>query len=185
MRILVNHIGYELDGIKSAVIESDPRDLSMRCSMKLYSDDGIVARPTPVYAGKADRWKNWHFWSIIFSQVNQSGKYYIECETPDGKFSSSPFLIQRNLLQRQTVSDVVAYFKLQRCVGQFEKADTRMTLEDGRIDVVDVHGGWQDANGDYGKHLSHLSFSFFCAAANSNSRLQSLQELRAVEGGTR
>jgi len=26
-------------------------------------------------------------------------------------------------------------------------------------DTLDLHGGWYDATGDYGKHLSHLSFS--------------------------
>ena len=27
--------------------------------------------------------------------------------------------------------------------------------------TVDAHGGWYDATGDYGKHLSHLSFSTY------------------------
>ena len=35
-----------------------------------------------------------------------------------------------------------------------------MTFE-GRPGVVDVRGGWFDATGDYGKHLSHLSYSSF------------------------
>jgi hypothetical protein len=32
---------------------------------------------------------------------------------------------------------------------------------EGKDGVVDVHGGWFDASGDYGKHLSHLSFSTY------------------------
>ena len=32
---------------------------------------------------------------------------------------------------------------------------------DGRAGTVDMHGGWFDATGDYGKHLSHLSFSTY------------------------
>ena len=42
-----------------------------------------------------------------------------------------------------------------------EKADKKMTFSGDRKDTVDVHGGWQDATGDYGKHLSHLSYTNF------------------------
>ncbi|MCK7462003.1 MAG: hypothetical protein MZU84_08080 [Sphingobacterium sp.] len=35
-----------------------------------------------------------------------------------------------------------------------------MTFE-GRPGVVDVRGAWFDATGDYGKHLSHLSYSSY------------------------
>jgi hypothetical protein len=27
--------------------------------------------------------------------------------------------------------------------------------------TIDAHGGWYDATGDYGEHLSHLSFSTY------------------------
>ncbi len=32
---------------------------------------------------------------------------------------------------------------------------------EGKEGMVDVHGGWFDATGDYGKHLSHLSYSTY------------------------
>ena len=35
-----------------------------------------------------------------------------------------------------------------------------MTFE-GKPGTVDIHGGWFDATGDYGKHLSHLSYSSY------------------------
>ena len=35
-----------------------------------------------------------------------------------------------------------------------------MTFE-GKPGAVDIHGGWFDATGDYGKHLSHLSYSSY------------------------
>ncbi len=35
-----------------------------------------------------------------------------------------------------------------------------MTFE-GKPGMVDLHGGWFDATGDYGKHLSHLSYSSY------------------------
>ena len=73
---------------------------------------------------------------------------------------SHPLLVQKNALLRNTLSDVVYYFKGQRSSGLWDKADRAMTFE-GRPGVVDVRGGWFDASGDYGKHLSHLSYSSF------------------------
>ena len=40
-----------------------------------------------------------------------------------------------------------------------DKADHHLLLAGKTTDTIDAHGGWYDATGDYGKHLSHLSFS--------------------------
>jgi hypothetical protein len=40
-------------------------------------------------------------------------------------------------------------------------ADRNMKIEGKEGVTVDAHGGWYDATGDYGKHLSHLSFSTY------------------------
>ncbi len=159
IRVLTNQIGYDPLGIKTAVIEGFPGDKIINCSIKSFDNDEKAAQLEPVEIGRIDQWKNWYFWTIDFSSLNKEGKFYIECETNKGIVHSFPFLIQKNILERHTISDVVSYFKEQRCVGQNEKADRKMTFEEGKNDTIDVHGGWQDATGDYGKHLSHLSFS--------------------------
>lgn len=159
IRILTNHIGYENTGAKFAVVEAFPGDDVVACFLKLYDTDELVMSIKPVKAGKVAHWKSWVFWTLDFSAIRNEGKYYIECKTSKGIVRSFPFLIQENLLERHTISDVVAYFKAQRCVGQMEKADGKMTFYGGKGDTVDVHGGWQDATGDYGKHLSHLNFT--------------------------
>ncbi len=159
IKVLTNQVGYNPVSIKTAVIEAFPGDKIENCSIKLYDDDKKVMDLKPVEIGKIDQWKNWYFWTIDFSRVQKEGNYYIECKTNRGTVSSFPFLIQKNVLERQTLSDVISYFKEQRCVGQMEKADKEMTFEGDRRDTVDVHGGWQDATGDYGKHLSHLSYT--------------------------
>ncbi len=46
------------------------------------------------------------------------------------------------------------YFKSQRASGDIDRADQRLALPDGS-GVVDLRGGWYDATGDYGIHLSH------------------------------
>jgi hypothetical protein len=71
-----------------------------------------------------------------------------------------PFLIQPDLLERNTLSNVLYYFKGQRSSGQLDKADHNLKFQNSD-NAADVHGGWFDATGDYGKHLSHLSFSTF------------------------
>jgi hypothetical protein len=64
-------------------------------------------------------------------------------------------------LERNTVSDVTYYFKEERSSGQYDKADRHLRFEGTKPGTVDAHGGWWDATGDYGKHLSHLSFSTY------------------------
>src|SRR4029077_4929333 len=110
--------------------------------------------------GSVDKWKTWHFWTLDFDEVTKEGSYYIECSTNKGIFKSFPFLIQRDLLERNTLSSVVYYFKGQRSSGLLDKAD-RLSHPEGQDITVDAHGGWYDATGDYGKHLSHLSFSTY------------------------
>jgi hypothetical protein len=58
------------------------------------------------------------------------------------------------------LSDIVHYFKSQRCTGLFDDADRRAPLLDTR-EPRDVHGGWYDASGDCSKYLSHLSYANF------------------------
>ena len=159
IKVLTDQVGYEPSGFKTAVVEAYQGDTIKSCFVKLYHNDSTVAEMKPIEVGIVDQWKNWYFWTVDFSFVQQEGKYYVECETNKGAVCSFPFLIQKDVLERHTLSDAVAYFKAQRCVGQMEKADRRMTFADGRKDTIDVHGGWQDATGDYGKHLSGMAFT--------------------------
>jgi hypothetical protein len=69
--------------------------------------------------------------------------------------TSCPFEINDDLLERDTLSDVIYYFKGQRASGLMDEADRHLQLPGGQQGSVDVHGGWYDATGDYGIHLSH------------------------------
>jgi len=70
-------------------------------------------------------------------------------------------VIQRDLLERNTLSDVIYYFKEERSTGALDQADGHLHFAGGKEGTLDAHGGWWDATGDYGKHLSHLSFSTY------------------------
>jgi Glycosyl hydrolase family 9 len=56
---------------------------------------------------------------------------------------------------------LIYYFKGQRSSGLLDKADRNLPFDGTKKGTVDLHGGWFDASGDYGKHLSHLSFSTY------------------------
>lgn len=111
--------------------------------------------------GPVHKWRDWYFWTIDFDEVNAEGTYVIECLANDETIRSFPFIIQDDILERNTLSDVVNYFKGQRSSGLLDKADREMTFSGGKKGTVDVHGGWFDATGDYSKLLSHLAYSTY------------------------
>src|SRR5262249_46970627 len=148
-------------GPKRAVVQGHPGDVVRGCAAV---DEGTGARtPTaaPVSVGPVARWKDWVYWTVDFSALPTEGTYRIACATGAGEVRSWPFRIEEDALEHRTLSDVIYYFKGQRSSGAIDEADHAVALE-GRPDrVVDAHGGWYDATGDYGKHLSHLSYSTY------------------------
>ena len=161
IQILTNHLGYDPSGPKKAVVLTFRDDNVNSYSIHLWENDLLITSGKPEKAGRVDQWKKWIFWTINFASIHQEGLYYIKCQTNLGLVRSFPFKIQQNILERHTISDVVFYFRGQRCVGLMDKADQKMTFLSGRDDTVDVRGGWFDASGDYSKDLSHLSFSTY------------------------
>jgi hypothetical protein len=160
IKVLVNHLGYEKDGPKRAVILGHAGDdVSAFKVLDAASGKEALAGST-AKAGPVDKWKDWIFWTADFDAVTNAGDYLIECTTSKGALRSYPFHIEKNLLEKYTLLDVVAWFKWQRCSGLLDKADRDLKF-DGATNTADVHGGWYDATGDYGKHLSHLSFSTY------------------------
>lgn len=161
IKVLTNQVGYEDSKGKQAVLMADSK-VSVPAFKVI---DVKTGRPVftghTVFKGTVDKWKNWQFWTIDFSQVTQDGTYRIAVVSPKGTVSSYPFTIGKNILESATLSDVVYYFKGQRSSGLLDKADRHLALAGSAKDTIDAHGGWYDATGDYGKHLSHLSFSSF------------------------
>ena len=162
MKILYNHIGYELTGTKHAVV-LDSADDPMHSFRILESEtEHEVFSGVPQFVGPVQRWKDWNFWTLDFDGVETEGTYCIECSGKNATMRTPPFAIGTTLLERNTISDVLSYFKAQRCSGLLDKADRHLTFAGNTSGhTVDAHGGWYDATGDYGKHLSHLCFSTY------------------------
>lgn len=89
------------------------------------------------------------------------GTYAVEALGEDGEVvRSEPFAVGADQLQRQTVSDVLAYFRAMRSAGEIDRKDRRaLRWDDASGLAVDARGGWLDASGDTSKFLSHLTYT--------------------------
>jgi hypothetical protein len=159
VKVVTNHVGYEDDKAKRAIIVTDHKLNITTFSLIDVKTGKTVYSNKPIFNGPVDKWKNWQFWTIDFSPFTTDGTYKLQVDLPDGSASSYPFLIGKNVLEQSTLSNVTYYFKGQRSSGLLDKADRHLLLSGKTTDTIDAHGGWYDATGDYGKHLSHLSFS--------------------------
>ena len=183
-RVLTNQVGYESGKPKNAVVLTT-HHLSLTSFDLVDETTGkSVYHGKPVYSGPVDKWKQWQFWTINFTPYTAAGTYRLRVNGPEGPATSWPFIIGSNVLEKATLSDILYYFKGQRCAGLLDQADHHLPLPASARnpdattaaapaaapstapapttpDTLDLHGGWYDATGDYGKHLSHLSFSAY------------------------
>jgi len=159
--ILVDQVGYERTADKQAIISVD-------AGQSLH-DFQIVdtSLGKPVYSGtlrdmgSVYNWGKQHYWRADFSSLKTPGRYVLELKDRDGCLRSDEFLIQDNVLERNTLSNVIYYFKGQRASGEMDKADRHLSHPDGQPGTLDIHGGWYDATGDYGIHLSHQNLTSY------------------------
>ena len=149
-KILVDQVGYDTQAPKQAVVMLQATDDTK--TFRVINADtgkqvlqGELSAPTPV--------AHWHGRYAVadFSALKAPGHYYVDA---DGGHSWT-FDVQDNVLERHTLSNVIYYFKGQRSSGLLEKADRHLPRPDGQPGTLDLHGGWYDATGDYGIHLSH------------------------------
>ncbi|EGR2298970.1 chitobiase [Vibrio parahaemolyticus] len=155
MLLLTNHIGYERLGPKKAIIQTEQPHLSSYTAQLICAtSEQTVATFAVEEQGKVANWHQGYFYLIDFSSFTDSGDYFLQVE--DSR--SSYFTVGEHILLDQTLSDVIHYFKSQRCGGVFDQQDRQVPVLNAN-QTVDVHGGWYDASGDVSKYLSHLSYA--------------------------
>ncbi|EPA8592940.1 glycoside hydrolase family 9 protein [Vibrio parahaemolyticus] len=155
MLLLTNHIGYERLGPKKAIIQTEQPHLSSYTAQLICAtSEQTVATFAVEEQGKVANWHQGYFYLIDFSSFTDSGDYFLQVE--DSR--SSYFTVGEHILLNQTLSDVIHYFKSQRCGGVFDQQDRQVPVLNTN-QTVDVHGGWYDASGDVSKYLSHLSYA--------------------------
>ncbi|WP_215810045.1 glycoside hydrolase family 9 protein [Vibrio alginolyticus] len=155
MLLLTNHIGYERLGPKKAIIQTEQPHLSSYTAQLICAtSEQTVATFAVEEQGKVANWHQGYFYLIDFSSFTTSGDYFLQVEDT----RSSSFIVGEHILLDQTLSDVIHYFKSQRCGGIFDKQDRQLPVLNSNK-KVDAHGGWYDASGDVSKYLSHLSYA--------------------------
>ncbi|MGF1858277.1 glycoside hydrolase family 9 protein [Photobacterium profundum] len=153
MQLLTNHLGYERLGAKQAILQAQPT-LALHHADIICCQSGQSIMQLPLQAcGPVAQWHIGDTYSIDFTTLNICGDYRIRV----GDTESASFRVAEGLLMQSTFSDVLHYFKSQRCSGIYECADKKVPFF-GTNETVDVHGGWYDASGDVSKYFSHLSY---------------------------
>ncbi|HTU51730.1 MAG TPA: glycoside hydrolase family 9 protein [Acidobacteriaceae bacterium] len=163
MHIVVDQVGYETTAQKQALVVADGIQDSQDAPETFTltdADTGKVVLTGPFKpAGQVDQWGR-TFWVADFSSVQTPGHYKIAATTKAGAITSCAFAINHNVLERNTLSNIIFYFKGQRATGEMNRADAHLRLPDGS-GYVDLRGGWYDATGDYGIHLSHQNLTSY------------------------
>ncbi len=153
--VLVAHLGYGTEATKSviAVVPDGP------LAAELHGPDGVlVLQPGPVE--RVPGWTGGPYARITLPELLAEGSYTVRVVTGGRELCSEPFVIGPERLQRQTMSDVLAYFKAMRSSGEIDRKDRAARLwDDPSGATVDARGGWLDASGDTSKFLSHLTYT--------------------------
>lgn len=155
VRILVDHVGYDLHAPKQAIIVGTNQDKPLSFSLINTGTGKLVLAGHLKASGQVRSWGGRVFWTADFSSWHEPGHYSLHVNIGKTDVSSCDFEIDQDLLEQETLSNVVYYFKGQRASGLMDKADRHLELPANQGGFVDVHGGWYDATGDYGIHLSH------------------------------
>lgn len=164
VRVLVNQVGYEPEARKVAIVEGNPGDHPAPFELIDAASGVTVLRGRLRSDGQVYDWRQrlpsgkdepWLFWTANFSAWRQTGRYIVRV----GRAQSCPFAIQYDVLERNTISNVIYYFKGQRASGSFNRADAHLRDPSHPGHFLDLRGGWYDATGDYGIHLSELGFT--------------------------
>jgi len=155
VQVLVDQVGYDTLATKQAIVEGTNTDHPQQFAL-IDADTGKVVFQAALHpSGPVHAWARWIFWTADFSSWQKPGHYIAETSIDAGTVRSCPFAIEDNLLERSTLSNVIYYFKGQRSSGLIDRADSHLPIPGGEKGFLDAHGGWYDATGDYGIHLSH------------------------------
>lgn len=185
MRLLCNHIGYDIGGSKIALIEFPGH----KSYYDLYPYTiHSVTTGREVYNGKAEELDDPAYWmgstyrEIDFSAFDVEGSYTLSVVIGGNTTLGACFEIGRGLTADSTVSDILFYLKSQRCSGPWDERDRSLPFVGSREGTVDLHGGWYDASGDYSKYLSHLSYADYMNPQQIPLVVWSLLELEHALG---
>jgi endoglucanase len=160
-KIVVNQVGYLSNSPKVALLVN-----SEIAQQKIELVNSITKQTVQVITPSQpvrDRDSNDRLQTIDFSQIQQTGKYFLRT----GSLDSYPFAIASNVYQETIIKLLHSYY-LQRCGVAIDDPVTGIRhapchIRDGLLahqdptdrsgKAISSTGGWHDA-GDYGKYVS-------------------------------
>ena len=151
-----NVAGYDSNLPKALVVESSDNLNGVSYSIK--KDGALVASGTFGVGSIPTGWTNGFtvYYNLDFSKVNTPGSYIVEFESGGNTVTSKAITVADKNLASKTLGMVFDYFRKDRSP---ETSHTYVYVGTYASAGVDVHGGWNDASGDFGTYLSHLSYA--------------------------
>ncbi len=159
--VLVDQVGYETQAPKRAIVMGNEQDHPAQFALVDAATGKIVLTGKLTPDGQVYDWGGRVFWTADFSSWRTPGHYELQTRAESVETTSCPFAIQDDVLERNTLSNVIYYFKGQRSSGLLDRADRHLAVPGHPGSYVDVHGGWYDAAGDYGIHFSQLNLTSY------------------------
>lgn len=160
MTVLINHMGYRINSPKSFLVQGDDGEKWQTFNVIDESGKSVLSGDLTQYGHVA----NWHtgtYWRRDFTALNTLGTYHIEVSGAQATESSEPFALDAGQVDLRLISALTYYFKGQRDSGEWAAADKHAPFKGEREGQWDIHGGWFDATGDLGIHMSHQTFTSY------------------------
>ncbi|MYN45608.1 glycosyl hydrolase [Pseudoduganella sp. FT93W] len=156
LSVQINQVALDSHGPKIALVEA--RSATTQGSYRvLRNAQQVGSGPLQALPAFSDWGAGLHYFAVDFSRYTEVGDYQIEVEL-DGQLATTPAVpVSDNALFTRTATQLLDYFRKSRNTSA---ADHRIRIF-GTQRFVDVWGGWNDAGGDNGKYLSHLSYAHF------------------------
>lgn len=170
--IHINQVAFELSGPKSAIIAVNDSvnldDVTFSIIDGTGGVTGVVFQGQLTKQAEFTQWQSAykttlqiHYYLADFTTLSQEGNFSLQVDSSDGLKKTAPFTIQKQALFKKTVDAMLQYFNGSRNDEDYNwQQDKNIRIYDTQR-YVDVRGGWNDAGGDSGKYLSHLSYANF------------------------
>ncbi len=163
VKIHVNQLSFDLIGPKSAIISvqknkpiSNKKFILIKNNKQAFT--GLL-KPLPTFNKWSKELGERDYFIADFSSFAEPGTYKIEVSTENKKIFSSPINIAKQAQFTQSVESILNYFYNSRNDHRHTWEQDKHIRIFGSQRYVDVSGGWNDAGGDTGKYLSHLSYA--------------------------
>ncbi|HKG08597.1 MAG TPA: ThuA domain-containing protein [Pedobacter sp.] len=161
--IYVNHVAYDKQGPKTAVVSFDQVvKPGLKFSLINLETQKADFNGTLKSPGSMEAWfPGKHYYAADFTALTKTGKYKVSINYQKKDYSSESFTIGKDALTNSTLGAIVQYYHKQRANTPEELAGDKKMLLYGSDKTVDVRGGWADASGDISKYFSHLAYANF------------------------